>query len=229
MIYLVGSEKGGTGKTTLATHLAAMCALAGKKVLLVDTDKQASATAWASTRALHRSEQHQRGDITCVMGTGLVGYDIAQWAEQFDTVIVDAGGRDSVELRQSMAVCDYLLIPVRPSQWDVWSLNHMASLVREVARKTGEKINAHVVLNGCSSRSSDKEAAEVRALIVAEYAEQFDVLDVQVCDRIAVRRAARDGLCVMELNKGSADAKAQSELEQLYQGIFHEHWSATQR
>ena len=229
MIYLIGSEKGGTGKTTLATHLAAMRALAGKEVLLVDTDKQASASAWATARSLRRAQTGQRGDITCVMKRGLVGYDIARLAEKFDAVIVDAGGQDSVELRQAIAVCDYLLIPVRPSQWDVWSLNNMAALVDEVASKTGEKINAHVVLNACSTNRSVKEADEVRSLIVTEYAAQFDVLRCQVCDRIAVRRAARDGLCVSELDKSSADSKAQDELEQIYQEVFDEHWSATHR
>lgn len=102
------------------------------------------------------------------MKRGLVGYGVARLAEKFDTVIVDAGGQDSVELRQAIAVCDYLLIPVRPSQWDVWSLNNMAALVDEVASKTGEKINAHVVLNACSTNRSVKEADEVRSLIVTE-------------------------------------------------------------
>ena len=38
MIILIGGEKGGTGKTTIATNLSAMRALAGRDVLLVDTD-----------------------------------------------------------------------------------------------------------------------------------------------------------------------------------------------
>lgn len=221
MIYLIGSEKGGTGKTTLATHLAAMCALAGKEVLLVDTDKQESATFWANTRAAMRAEQKQTTDITCVTKTGKVGHDIARLAEKFDVVIVDAGGRDSVELRQAMAVCDYMLIPVRPSQYDIWSLNHMATLTQEVAEKVGAKINAHVVLNSCSTHRSVKEADEVRELLIADYANDFHVLNTQVGERIAIRRAARDGLCVSELDKAHADNKAKDEMQQLYQEIFY--------
>ena len=38
MIILIGGEKGGTGKTTIATNLAALRAMAGRDVLLVDTD-----------------------------------------------------------------------------------------------------------------------------------------------------------------------------------------------
>ena len=51
MIVLIGGEKGGTGKTTLATNLAQMRAARGHDVLLVDTDKQESASSWASLRA----------------------------------------------------------------------------------------------------------------------------------------------------------------------------------
>ncbi|MBY0455656.1 MAG: AAA family ATPase [Burkholderiaceae bacterium] len=221
MIYLIGSEKGGTGKTTLATHLAAMCAVSGKEVLLVDTDKQESATFWANTRAVTRGEKNQRPDITCVTKTGKVGHDIARLAEKFDVVIVDAGGRDSVELRQAMAVCDYMLIPVRPSQYDIWSLNHMAILTQEVAEKVGTKINAHVVLNSCSTHRSVKESDEVRALLMADYASDFGLLDTQVGERIAVRRATRDGLCTVELDKAHADPKARDEMQQLYQEVFH--------
>ena len=43
MIVLIGGEKGGTGKSTVATNLAAIHAIVGKEVLLLDTDGQASA------------------------------------------------------------------------------------------------------------------------------------------------------------------------------------------
>ena len=50
MIILVGGEKGGTGKTTIATNLAARLKDPGADVLLVDTDKQGSASSWAAMR-----------------------------------------------------------------------------------------------------------------------------------------------------------------------------------
>jgi chromosome partitioning protein len=50
MLVLIGGEKGGTGKSTLAINLAAERALAGRDVLLVDTDLQGSASYWAQVR-----------------------------------------------------------------------------------------------------------------------------------------------------------------------------------
>lgn len=48
---LVASSKGGAGKTTLATTLAAYFALDGKRTVLVDVDPQHSSTRWAERRA----------------------------------------------------------------------------------------------------------------------------------------------------------------------------------
>ena len=48
---LVASSKGGVGKTTLATHLAAQAALSGQRTVLVDADPQRSSTRWAEKRA----------------------------------------------------------------------------------------------------------------------------------------------------------------------------------
>ena len=49
---LVASSKGGVGKTTIATHLAAQAALSGKRTVLVDSDPQRSSTRWAERRAV---------------------------------------------------------------------------------------------------------------------------------------------------------------------------------
>ena len=50
MIVVFGGEKGGTGKTTLATNIAAELAIKNKDVLLIDTDRQESASSWCYVR-----------------------------------------------------------------------------------------------------------------------------------------------------------------------------------
>jgi len=66
MVVVVGSEKGGTGKTTIATNLAIYRAHARRDVLLVDADPQGSAIEFSRVR---ESEGHTP-TLTCVMITG---------------------------------------------------------------------------------------------------------------------------------------------------------------
>jgi chromosome partitioning protein len=69
MLVLIGGEKGGVGKTTLTLNLATMRARAGKDVLLVDADKQASANLWAGYSS--RSEGRAAGCVCAKDGTDI--------------------------------------------------------------------------------------------------------------------------------------------------------------
>lgn len=89
MMLLVGGEKGGTGKTTLAVNLASMRACHGRDVLLVDTDPQGSASYWAQTRV----DDGRLARVSSVQkfGKGLVAA-LKDLSLRYEDVIVDAGG-----------------------------------------------------------------------------------------------------------------------------------------
>ncbi len=224
MLLLIGSEKGGTGKTTIAINLAAMCAIAGKETLLVDTDKQESATIWAAVRA----EEGIEPTVTCVTKTGKVGYDLLKLKSKFQIVIVDAGGRDSLELRQSMAVCDRMLIPVRASQFDTWTLDHMVQLIKEVEERVGVRPRAAIVMNAVSPNPMVKEGEEVRQ-VLADYGEKMPTLEGQIADRVSFRKAAREGRAVVELSGPLADVKGSLELQRVYQEVFGEKFATAKK
>jgi len=220
MLILIANEKGGVGKTTIAVNLAAMCRLAGKDVLLVDTDRQESANTWAAMR--HENEVIP--SITCVSKTGKVGYDLIGLKSKYEVVIIDAGGRDSLEMRQSVAVCDTCIIPIKPAQFDVWSLSRMAGLIRDVSERVERPINAFSFVNGASPNPSVRETQEVKEAL-KDYADLFPVLESVITERIAFRKASRDGLGVVELPSSLADAKANLEMISLYKEVFHEDWA----
>ena len=81
MIVAVLGEKGGTGKTTFATNLAGMRAGAGRDVLIVDADRQGSASYWAEAR-----ERQEVAAVASVQkfGTGLVRA-VADMARRYAT------------------------------------------------------------------------------------------------------------------------------------------------
>jgi chromosome partitioning protein len=213
-IYLIGNEKGGVGKTTLAFNLAIMRVKAGKPVLLVDTDKQSSSSMWATLRA---EAGHQPPLLTVEKRGKMIGYDLAQLRMNYE-IIVDAGGSDSVELRQAIAVADRWVIPVRAGQLDLFSMAKMAQLQIDVEDRVGRGPDALVVLNAVNS--STREGLEARELLADN--PKMPVWSGQLADRVALRRAVMMGCGLMELTGKDASPAANAEMGKLYESVFGE-------
>lgn len=109
---LVASSKGGVGKTTIATHLAAHAALDGQRTVLVDVDPQHSSTRWAERRADLESA------VLPVDGTR------RNWAKHVpddaQRIIIDApAGATADSLEDFLETADGLVVPVLPSTLDI--------------------------------------------------------------------------------------------------------------
>lgn len=122
--WLVACSKGGVGKSTIATHLAAEAALSGLNTALVDADAQASSTRWCQRRA---GLAHA---VLPVDGTR------RSWQKQLpsDTqrVIVDAAaGCMAGDLAPFLEVADAVVVPIAPSALDIEaSVGFLESLAR---------------------------------------------------------------------------------------------------
>lgn len=212
MIIVVGGEKGGTGKTTLATNLAALHVRNGNEILLVDTDVQGSASDWAAAR--DGRENTPRAPAVQKFGKSLAP-ELKELARKYQDVLVDAGGRDSVELRAAMTVAEKLYIPVQASQFDVWTLDRMEMLVTQ-ARAFNPALRAYIILNRAPTHHAAAELQEARELL--SDLENCVLLDLTLHDRVAYRKAARAGLAVVETP--SPDPKAVREMQDLYAHVF---------
>ncbi len=212
-IVLFGGEKGGTGKTTLATNMAAMLALQGKDVLLLDTDRQGTASFWATIREDTEIEPR----IACVQkfGKGLAS-QVRDMANRYDEIVIDAGGRDSMELRYSLGVSDRAYIPVQPFQFDIWTIRQMDELV-EMAQGLNEKLQASIVLNRVSTNPAVREDEETRDFFQEEDFQHLNLVNTVLRDRISFRKSGRDGLSVVEWKQ---DKKAADEMNQLYKEVY---------
>jgi chromosome partitioning protein len=110
---LVASSKGGAGKTTIATHLAAQSALDGLRTALVDADPQASSTRWAQKRAGLDSA------VLAIDGTRRKGWR-KHVPDDTQRVIVDgAAGSMADELDPFLETVDAVIVPVVPSTFDI--------------------------------------------------------------------------------------------------------------
>src|SRR5215469_4492984 len=134
MIVVCGNTKGGVGKTTFAVQIALERQCAGRAVLLVDADRQASAQKTLTMRA-----EAGRRPLACVgLADGrLLRAQLAPLAEQHDDTVIDAGGHDSEALRVAMLRSDLLVVPVQPRAVDAWELETLAAVVEraQVARE----------------------------------------------------------------------------------------------
>lgn len=212
MIVLVGGEKGGTGKTTIATNLVAMRSKEGHDVLLVDTDKQGSASAWSDIRDFKKI--NPRIPNVQKFGRGLAA-DIQDLKSRYEDIIIDAGGRDSVELRASMTIAEKMYIPVQASQFDIWTLSILNDIVSQ-AKGFNTELSPKVFINRASTNPVVNEVEEAKSVLG-----DFEFLSLSSCvlkERISYRKAAKNGLSVIELEK--KDFKAEEEIKKLYREVF---------
>lgn len=212
MIVLVGNTKGGSGKTTLAVSLAIFRALQGRRVWLVDGDAQRS----AATAAQLRAEVGATPPLICSSydhGPVLRTQVLLQ-KDNYDDVVIDAGGRDSTALRAALTLADVLVIPFKPRSVDVWALSDMAKLVDE-ARSVRDGLRAVAILNMADPAGSDNTEA---ASAVTDYP-QFEYLATPIRDRKSFAEALGRGLAVSELKP--RNEKAVAELEAVVAAVFN--------
>lgn len=211
MIVLIGGEKGGTGKSTLATNLAVWLAHSRRDVLLLDADRQGTSANWVS----ERTEHPELPVVHCVQRYGNIFKAVKDLAERYDDIIIDAGGRDSEELRSAMVAADKLYSPVRASQSDLWTADHLNQLVA-LARGLNQNLQAYALLSMAPTNPRVNEAAEASEML-AEFKE-LQLANIVIRDRKVFRDAMVDGRGVFEMS----DPKAIEELLALAKEIYGE-------
>lgn len=109
---LVASSKGGVGKTTIATHLAAQAALDGHRTVLIDADPQGSSTRWAERRSDLETA------VLPIDGTRKAW--LKQVPDDVQRTVIDApAGATADSLEAFLERADALIVPVLPSTLDI--------------------------------------------------------------------------------------------------------------
>lgn len=212
MIVVIGGIKGGTGKTTIATNLTVMRALSGKKVLLIDADEQRSSFTWAHQREL----EGMPTPWTTIHLTGeSVRLQVKKMADNYDDIIIDVGGRESDSYRAALSIANVYIVPFQPRSLDVWTLRPVKNLINSMLSLRDTPFISYAIVNRADANGGDNEDT----LNVLRSCPNLVCLPFVIGQRKAFANAATNGLGVIEIKP--ADKKAISEMQNLYQHIYH--------
>lgn len=200
-IVLIGGEKGGSGKSTTAVNLAVFLMLEGFDVMLLDADKQATSTKWVGRRNdAGYKEIHSAQKLGDIYRTAI------DLGARYQFVIIDAGGRDSRELRTGMVAADLIYVPIKASQADLETLPVVDELV-SLSRGMNPALQARTLLCMAPTNERIKEVEDAQALLV-----DFPDLPLSGCI-IRERKIYRDALLlgrgVVEMKNNDAKAEIQ--------------------
>jgi len=203
---LVANAKGGCGKSTIATNMAAAFACAGHRTALADADRQRSTLMWLKTRPKHAAPIHAldwRKETGKVPGT-------------VERLVIDAGaGIASGRVRELLRRADIVVMPILPSAFDEAATQRFLKKVDEL--KPIRKGRKPVAVVGNRMRTGTLAARELDAFLD----KQGHEVVARLADLALYAAAARQGLGIFDLAP-SRRARAESDWQPLLGRIAQE-------
>lgn len=216
MILTIANTKGGVGKSTLAVNIACARALQGKKVWLVDGDKQGS----SQMAILVRSQSDIEPGIACshFPDGPVLRSQVMLQKDNYDDVIIECGGRDSTAMRAALTLTDTLLIPSAIGSFEFWAMDANLELIRET-RSIRDNLTVYALLNKADTHPRSTDNDDMLKLIQS-YADEIPVLDHIIYNRKNYANAAGSGRTVSELKLRARDKSIVDELDTLIKILF---------
>jgi chromosome partitioning protein len=211
MRLAVLNQKGGSGKTTIATHLARAWQLAGLDVVLIDSDPQGSARDWAAVRP---------DQPVPVVGIDrpTIDRDVRALGRR-DRVVIDGAPQAADLAASAIRAADLVLIPVQPSPYDIWAAADLVALVKaRQAIADGRPRAAFVVSRVIRATRLSAEVAEA----LEEHG--LPVLPTRIHQRIAYPTSAAAGSTVLDTEPhGDAAAEMRALMRAIDDMLSHIH------
>jgi chromosome partitioning protein len=193
------AQKGGSGKTTLAVHIAVAAQESGERVALVDTDRQRSASTWGEVR----KEDHP---VVAVATPSEIPQVLeAAREDDISLLIVDTAPHAAPDATRVVSHADFILIPCRPTAFDLAAVSSSANIVQAA------RTPAAFILNACPARAPEVEEAREA---LGTYG--LPIVPVTVGERRAFSRAVASGRAVTEFE---ARSKAANEIRSLWKWL----------
>lgn len=210
------NQKGGVGKSTLATNLAAI--LSEKyRVILLDTDEQGSSELWCNARDEDYADKYKVRSFSKyykkTVNASSVTVDLEDIASNFDIVVVDTPGRNEFVSLGVISAANLVIIPLTPGNYSLWSSDTTTQLIQKVAAiRTGD-FAARFLLN---RRDKRKVSGEMREAL-KEY--EIPLMTTTIGNRNIYENSS-SGLSVLEIaGRTESDREGQHEMREFVSEI----------
>ncbi|MCC0007713.1 MAG: ParA family protein [Hyphomicrobiaceae bacterium] len=209
------SQKGGTGKSTLALHIAAIAATQGHNTLLIDADPQASAMAWYACRVKNGHPAIPNLTVTAI-NNGTITGQMAELSKAYDFVVIDGPPRGDLIARDVILASNIVLVPTQLSGFDVWAGDSITKTIeelrpiQELAAK--QPLDWFYVVN-----KKDPRTLAGKTILKALENSTDHVLETHICARASFVESTSQGLTILETEP--ARSRARREIEALAEQI----------
>lgn len=193
-VIAVLNQKGGSGKTTIATHLARALQKLDYSVLLVDSDPQGSARDWSAV--------DEENPVTVIgIDRPTIDRDLKSVAKK-DFIVIDGAPQASDLALSAIKAADFVLIPVQPSPYDIWATSDLVDLVKQRIEVTDGKLQAAFVVS--RAIKGTKIGTEISEALLGY---ELPVLETRITQRVIYPTSAATGTTVLDIEPSSDASK----------------------
>lgn len=207
------NPKGGGGKTTSISNLAAALLKLGHKVKALDADPQNSLYQWNKIRdfQIQNGEDLKSLFVASVQGQSLI--EIVEETKQVNPetfILIDTTGTNDQNTRAAMLRSEYIITPCSYSPIELWEVHKVIKLTENLAQRTGkEKIKVLLFFNKTPTNPKSHESRREAAMEYLEASMIFPdkVFDTVIKERVVFQDAMGEGKGVVEYTPSNPDAK----------------------